>query len=84
MDYLRIYDGDYSSTTPFLGTPGYCGVTLPPSLISSSNHLFISFHSNHDSTGTGFKLEYSATSKSSYSVDSCTLCARAKKRIKKL
>ena len=60
-DLLTVYDGD-SNTSPMLGNP-YCGDSLPPSQISSSNQIFIHFYSNHLYTGTGFKLEYNATSK---------------------
>ena len=61
-DFLIIYDGD-SDTSPILGNP-YCGDFLPPSGISSSNHLFFRFRSDFYGTATGFRLEYSATSKS--------------------
>ena len=60
-DSLTIYDGG-SNTSPMLGTP-YCGDSLPPSRISSSNQLFFHFHSDDTWTATGFKLEYNATSK---------------------
>ena len=46
--------------SPIIGE--YCHST-PSSQISSSNHLFIYFHSDYIDTGTGFKLEYNATSK---------------------
>ena len=62
-DSLTIYDGG-SNTSPMLAKP-YCGVTLPPSQLSSSNHLFFHFHSSAVNTGTGFKFEYNATSKNS-------------------
>ena len=64
-DSLRIYDG-VSSTSPMLGR--YCGDSLPPSQISSSNQLFLHFQSSSTYTATGFKLEYNATSK-----NHCTL-----------
>ena len=60
-DRLRIFDGD-SNTSPMLGNP-YCGDSLPPSQISSSNQLFFHFYSNGYGTSTGFKLEYNAKSK---------------------
>ena len=60
-DSLTIYDGG-SNTSPMLGNQ-YCGDSLPPSQISSSNQLFFHFHSDHSDTATGFKLEYNATSK---------------------
>ena len=62
-DYLKISDGG-STWGP------YCGDSLPPSQISSSNHLFMHFHSNHYYTKTGFKLEYNATSKNPNKIDS--------------
>ena len=65
-DSLTIYDGG-SNTSPIVGDP-YCGDSLPPNQISSSNRVFIHFHSNHFGTATGFKLEYNATSK-----NHCTL-----------
>ena len=79
-DSLRIYDG-VSSTSPMLGrycgsfedTP-YGGDSLPPIQISSSNHLFIYFYSDNHGSGTGFKLEYNATSKNPFKIDSCTFC----------
>ena len=59
-DSLKIYDGD-SNTSPMLGNP-YCGDSLPPSQTSSSNQLFLHFYSDQIYAGTGFKLEYIATS----------------------
>ena len=66
-DPLTIYDGG-SDTSPMLGNP-YCGDSLPPSQTSSSNHLFFHFHTDNIHTGTGFKLEYNATSKNPYKLD---------------
>ena len=65
-DRLSIFDGD-SNTSPMLGNP-YCGDSLPPSQITSSNHLLIHFYSDESVTSTGFKLEYNATSKNTYKV----------------
>ena len=70
-DSLTIYDGD-SNTSPMLGNP-YCGDSMPPSRISSSNHLFFHFHSDSDITGAGFKLEYNATGKNPYNSGSWSL-----------
>ena len=67
-DFLSIYDGD-SDTSPILGNP-YCGNSLPPSQISSSNHLFFRFISDFYGTATGFRLEYNATSKRQESIQS--------------
>ena len=52
--------------SPIIGE--YCDST-PSSKISSSNRLFIHFHSDWSGTGSGFKLEYNATSKNPYKVD---------------
>ena len=59
LDFLKIYDGD-TIHSPMVGNP-YCGDSLPPSQISSSNHLFIHFYSGRTGTGIGFKMEYNAT-----------------------
>jgi hypothetical protein len=67
-DSLTIYDGG-RNTSPMLGNP-YCGNSLPPSQTSSSNQLFFHFQSDQ---GTGFILEYNATSKNPYKVKSCAL-----------
>ena len=61
-DHLTIYDGPFSSLSPKL----YCGDSLPPGQISSSNQLFFSFHSNQAGSATGFKLKYNAKSKNHY------------------
>ena len=66
-DSLTIFDGG-TNTSPKLGNP-YCGDSLPSSQISSRNHLFIYFHSDRLNTGTGFKLEYNATSKNPNKID---------------
>ena len=65
-DKLTIYDGG-SNTSPMLGNP-YCGDSLPPSQITSSNQLLFHFHSDEEYTATGFKLEYNATSKNHYTL----------------
>ena len=57
------------------GNP-YCVDSLPPSQITSSNHLLIHFYSDESGTSTGFKLEYSATSKNTYKA----FALRAKKK----
>ena len=72
-DNLEIFDGG-SNASLVLGSSTwgpYCGDSLPPSNISSSNHLRIDFQSDKAVTETGFKLEYNATSKNSYKIDNC-------------
>ena len=62
----------------------YCGGFLPPSRISSSNHLFFHFHTNDRDTETGFQLEYNATSKNYIqSRFLVTFCQKLRKRILK-
>ena len=45
----------------------YCGQSTPPSLISSSHQVFLHFESDETSAYNGFKLEYHAFSKLSFS-----------------
>lgn len=56
-DYLRIYDGvdDKQST---LGK--FCGQSLPATIKSSSNKIYLHFHSDDRQTYTGFKLTWRA------------------------
>ena len=74
-----MYDGG-SMTSPIIGE--YCDST-PSSKISSSNRLFIHFHSDFSGTESGFKLEYNATSKNPYKVDSFLLCVYTAYRLYK-
>ena len=55
FDSLTIYDGD-SSTSPMMGK--YCGDSIPPSHVSSSNAILINFQSDSAYTVAGFKMEY--------------------------
>ena len=57
-DSLTIYDG-HSSTSPVIGN--YCGDSIPPSHVSSSNEVLIQFHSDMYTVGAGFKMEYNPT-----------------------
>ena len=54
-DSLTIYDGG-SSTSPMIGK--YCGNSIPPSHVSSSNEVLIHFQSDGSVTMAGFKMEY--------------------------
>jgi hypothetical protein len=36
----------------------YCGDSIPPSYVSSSNEILIHFQSDGFATRTGFKMEY--------------------------
>ena len=59
-DSLTIYDGG-SSTSPMMGK--YCGDSIPPSHVSSSNEVLIQFQSDGGLTETGFKMEYTPKGK---------------------
>ena len=54
-DSLTIYDGG-SSTSSMMGK--YCGYSIPPSHVSSSNEVLIHFYSNGYITEAGFKIEF--------------------------
>ena len=54
-DSLTIYDGG-SSSSPMMGK--YCGISIPPSQVSSSNEVLIHFHSDWSETKGGFQMEY--------------------------
>ena len=56
-DALILYDGG-SNTSPMMGK--YCGNSIPPNHISSSNELLIIFDTDGSVTRTGFYLEYYA------------------------
>ena len=55
-----MYDGG-SKGSPELGK--YSGTSLPPIQISSSNVVYIHFHTDDRDTKKGFKLEYHPYSK---------------------
>ena len=59
-DSLSIYD-DASSTSAMMGK--YCGDSIPPSHVSSSNEIMIHFHSDGAVTEAGFKIEYNPLGK---------------------
>ena len=62
-DSLTIYDGD-SSTSPMMGK--YCGDSIPPSLVSSSNEILIHFEADYyNGNNYGFKMEYTQTGNTS-------------------
>ncbi|XP_072431088.1 cubilin [Chiloscyllium punctatum] len=56
-DYVSIYDGE-DINSPLVGT--YCGSELPPSFVSSSNFLTVSFISGSSVELAGFKATYVA------------------------
>ncbi|XP_071443305.1 cubilin [Hetaerina americana] len=52
-DYLQVRNGG-TPRSPHIGT--YCGNSLPDSIQSQSNQLWVSFHSNAVNQGSGFKI----------------------------
>ena len=52
---MTIYDGA-SSTSPMMGE--YCGDSILPSHVSSSNEVLVHFQSDDSVTYGGFKMEY--------------------------
>ena len=56
-DSLTIYNGDLSKY--------YCGDSIPPSYVSSSNEMSIHFQSDGSATKTGFKMEYNPSGNTS-------------------
>ena len=56
-DSLTFYNGN-SGASPLIGH--YCGTSLPPNFISSSNRTFIHFKTDESKNKKGFKLEYKA------------------------
>ena len=60
-DSLYIYDGA-SSTSPMMGQ--YCGDSIPPSHVSSSNEILIHFEADYyNDNNNGFNMEYNPTGK---------------------
>ena len=53
--YLQIYDG-MSTEDALVGT--YCGSDVPPAFTSSSNALYVVFHTDVSVTHTGFNATY--------------------------
>ncbi|CAL4062888.1 unnamed protein product, partial [Meganyctiphanes norvegica] len=76
IDNVYMRNGE-SSSAPELGK--YSGVTLPPSVRTTGNKVFISFISDYVSTSTGFSLTWNTidekcTCGGNYSTDSGTIC----------
>jgi hypothetical protein len=59
VDYVRVYDGE-DENSPVIGT--YSGSNIPPEILSSGNQLYVSFHSDANSTSDqGFLATYAAS-----------------------
>ena len=46
----------------------YCGDSIPPSQVSSSNEVLIHFQSDGTGTGAGFQVKYNPTGKQDTSI----------------
>ena len=57
-DYLEMRNGE-SEDSAFIGR--YCGLTAPPPVTSTHNHLWIHFFSDPSQTSSGFRMAYDAT-----------------------
>ena len=57
---MKIYDG-ISIQSPSLGE--YCGNSIPASLVSTNNQLFLKFKTDSSVNGKGFMIEYSPASR---------------------
>ena len=66
---MTIYDGG-SSTSSMMGK--YCGDSIPPSQVSSSNEVLIQFQSDGSVTEAGFQMEYNPTGKQNTSIQDNT------------
>ncbi len=56
-DFVRVYDGEDASA-PLLGE--YTGNTLPATVSSTGNQMFVIFETNGSGTAPGFKAEFLA------------------------
>ena len=59
-DYLMVYDGN-SNLAEMIGK--YCGHSIPPSFISSSNEMFLHFLTDGWDTQLGYKIQYNRSGK---------------------
>ena len=50
----------------------YCGDSIPPSYVSSSNEILIHFQSDGGETHSGFQMEYNPTGKQNSSIQNNT------------
>ena len=66
-------------TSPMMGK--YCGDSIPPNLVSSSNKILIHFHSDHADTEAGFQMEYQPRGKRNQPIQNNTKYHRDRYRI---
>ena len=60
FDYLAIYDGK-SNASQMLTNRRWCGKTLPPTLQSSNNTMFLRYKTDQSVSNSGFAFSYSAS-----------------------
>ena len=75
---MTIYDGA-SSTSSMMGT--YCGDSIPPSHVSSSNEILIHFQSDYSGTEAGFQMEYRPRGKQNTQIQNNTEYLRDRQKI---
>ena len=73
-----MYDGGLS-TSPMMGK--YCGDSIPPSHVSSSNKILIHFQSDHSDTEAGFQMEYRPRRKQNTQIQNNTEYLRDRQKI---
>ena len=64
-DFLEVRDGATKSS-PLVGNRTWCGNVLPPSIVSSSNNLYLRFKSDATVSAAGFALAYTSSSRGLY------------------
>lgn len=60
VDCVQVRDGE-NSTGRLIGR--YCGGDLPPDITTTSQYMYIKFHSDAATQYTGFRMTYSVNGK---------------------
>ncbi|XP_015512725.2 cubilin [Neodiprion lecontei] len=55
-DYLTVSEGDYNVSKKFINK--YCGMELPPKIVSTQRQVFLQFYSDSYIASNGFRLEW--------------------------
>ena len=53
---MKIYDGG-SLTDPIIGRKKLCGTNAPEQIISSTNEVIVSFHSDDNDVNGGYRIK---------------------------
>ncbi|XP_046746481.1 cubilin-like [Diprion similis] len=56
FDYLKVTEGDHNVSTKFINK--YCGMELPPKIVSTQRQVFLQFYSDSYTARNGFRLEW--------------------------